>query len=135
MLRINVVPVFSWILSRNRQLTANATVQVNQVVNSIMDLNNRYFTQSNRSDSDCFYYPIAAPNQAVIFRGQCSDSIPVVQNFDATRVTIQTFQSYDKLVPVLRHRQWITSLDTVSVDGKLNSAINTKCFRWRKISS
>ncbi|KAG6455295.1 hypothetical protein O3G_MSEX009121 [Manduca sexta] len=77
--------IYSWILSRNPQLSPSAEAQVNQVVNSIMELNNAYYVAADHSDSACFYYPPPVQNQAVIFRGQCDQNIPVVQNFDAGR--------------------------------------------------
>ncbi|XP_037294072.1 uncharacterized protein LOC115446804 isoform X2 [Manduca sexta] len=77
--------IYSWILSRNPQLSPSAAAQVNQVVNSIMELNNAYYVAADHSDSACFYYPPPVQNQAVIFRGQCDQNIPVVQNFNAER--------------------------------------------------
>ncbi|XP_046971595.1 uncharacterized protein LOC124538552 isoform X1 [Vanessa cardui] len=77
--------VWSWKLSRTRELTPTAIQNMNRVINTIEVLNNRYYTAISHSDNDCFYYPTAAPNTPVIFRGQCDPNINVVSNFDAVR--------------------------------------------------
>ncbi|CAH0728579.1 unnamed protein product, partial [Brenthis ino] len=73
--------VYSWKLSRTRELSANATTEINRVMNSVNVLNQRYYARIEHSDSACFYYPEADGNP-VTFRGQCNESIPVVDNFN-----------------------------------------------------
>ncbi|XP_050354414.1 LOW QUALITY PROTEIN: uncharacterized protein LOC126776158 [Nymphalis io] len=77
--------VWSWKLSRTRELTPTAIQNMNRVINTIEVLNNRYYTAISHTDNDCFYYPIAGPNTPVIFRGQCDPNINAVTNFDAVR--------------------------------------------------
>ncbi|XP_045453252.1 uncharacterized protein LOC123662453 [Melitaea cinxia] len=77
--------VNSWILSRTKQLNSQAEAAVDSVIRSNLDLNNRFFIQSNQSDEACFYYPEPAPNTPVVFRGQCDPNIPAMPSFNATR--------------------------------------------------
>ncbi|XP_047536967.1 uncharacterized protein LOC125070976 isoform X1 [Vanessa atalanta] len=77
--------VWSWKLSRTRELTPTAIQNMNRIISTVEVLNNRYYTAISHADNDCFYYPIASPNTPVIFRGQCDTNINVVSNFDAVR--------------------------------------------------
>ncbi|XP_041970035.1 uncharacterized protein LOC121726651 [Aricia agestis] len=81
----NQKQVTSWIVSRTRQLSANATAAVAQVINSQLDLNTQFFIPADQSDAACFYFPDPVPKQPVIFRGQCDESIPAMANFDPER--------------------------------------------------
>lgn len=83
---IFIFSVWSWKLSRTRSLSANATSAIDQIIDSIQVLNNRFFETVNNSDDACFYYP-EANGQPVIFRGICDQNIPVVTGFDAGQVT------------------------------------------------
>ncbi|XP_013135715.1 PREDICTED: uncharacterized protein LOC106101136 [Papilio polytes] len=74
--------VWSWKLSRTRQLSASATNSINQVVDRVNVLNSRYYQTIQQTDAACFYYPEPAPNTPVTFRGQCDPNIPVVTNFN-----------------------------------------------------
>lgn len=73
-------------MSRTRQLSDAAITNINNVINSIEVLNNRYFEEVDNSDAGCFYYPIPDGN-AVEFRGQCDENVRVVTNFDVPRVS------------------------------------------------
>ncbi|CAG4957190.1 unnamed protein product [Colias eurytheme] len=73
--------VNSWILSRTQQLPEAVKVQVDNVVASYLDLNDRYYVQTDQSDAACFYYPVPVLDQSVVFPGQCDENIPVVMNF------------------------------------------------------
>lgn len=75
-------------MSRTNTLTANATNTINQIINGINVLNNRYYQLIDRSDDACFYFPEPS-SDPVVFRGQCNENITVVQNFDAARVSIK----------------------------------------------
>ncbi|XP_064074025.1 uncharacterized protein LOC113399468 [Vanessa tameamea] len=77
--------VWSWKLSRTRELTPTAIQNMNRIINTVEVLNNRYYTAISHADNDCFYYPITSPNTPVIFRGQCDTNINVISNFDAVR--------------------------------------------------
>ncbi|XP_075983119.1 uncharacterized protein LOC142981240 isoform X2 [Anticarsia gemmatalis] len=79
--------IWSWKLSRDNTLSAAAATSINQVINSIEVLNNRYYYTVDRSDNACFYYPEVDPTSIVRFRGVCDPNIPVVMNFDAQRYT------------------------------------------------
>lgn len=73
-------------MSRTNVLTANAVNAISQVVNRVNVLDDRYFQTVNRSDAACFYYPTPG-STPLRFRGQCDQNIPVVQNFNAVRVS------------------------------------------------
>ncbi|KAI5642834.1 lipocalin / cytosolic fatty-acid binding protein family domain-containing protein [Phthorimaea operculella] len=75
--------VWSWKMSRTRSLTPEANQRINQKINEVRVLNQRYFKVVNNSDADCFYFPEPNPNESVTFRGQCDLSIPALANFDA----------------------------------------------------
>ncbi|KAL4702780.1 hypothetical protein ACJJTC_002320 [Scirpophaga incertulas] len=79
--------VYSWILSRRRQLTASAQADIDKTIASEIVLNKAYYQDTARSDNDCFYYPEPVPNTPVVFRGSCDKNIPVVQNFDLEKYT------------------------------------------------
>ncbi|KPJ13950.1 Apolipoprotein D [Papilio machaon] len=74
--------VWSWKLSRTRQLSTSAANSINKVIDRVNVLNSRYYRSIQQSDAACFYYPVPAPNTPVIFRGQCDPNIPVVTNFN-----------------------------------------------------
>ncbi|XP_045776254.1 uncharacterized protein LOC123874798 [Maniola jurtina] len=99
--------VSSWKLSRTPQLTASAIERINQVVNRIDVLNERYFEVDDQSDQACFYLPPPGPNTP-IFRGQCDQTIPVVGSFNATAYLGQWYD--------------IASYNTVFQGGTCNSA-------------
>lgn len=80
--------VYSWILSRRRELSWFSQEEVNQIIDSILDLNHIYFHQTDQTDDGCFYFPEPSPDQLVEFIGPCDDSIPVVENFDIPNVRI-----------------------------------------------
>lgn len=82
------ISVYTWKLSRTRELSANATTEIDRVINSINVLNQRYYSRIEHTDSACFYYP-EADGSPVVFRGQCNESIPVVTNFNAAAVSIK----------------------------------------------
>ncbi|XP_072929716.1 uncharacterized protein [Epargyreus clarus] len=79
--------VNSWILSRSRRISSAAQLAVNEIINSQLDLNERFFTQSDQSDEACFYFPEPAPDRPVVFRGQCASNanVQAMPNFNAER--------------------------------------------------
>lgn len=81
-----ILQVWSWKLSRDTTLSQTANDNINQIINNIDVLNARYYYDIDHSESGCFYFPEASNNE-VVFRGQCDENIPVVQNFDAARVS------------------------------------------------
>ncbi|XP_049878078.1 uncharacterized protein LOC126375226 [Pectinophora gossypiella] len=83
----NTKRVFSWILSKNRELSWETQVAVNQVVDSILDLNFNYYQPTNQTDDDCFYFPEHADDSPVVFRGECDMNIPAVPNFNLQNYT------------------------------------------------
>ncbi|KAI8424832.1 hypothetical protein MSG28_006760 [Choristoneura fumiferana] len=90
--------VWSWKLSRTKQLSASSETAIDQAMAPINVLGNEYFETTSQSDESCFYLPELGPDDSVIFRGQCDQSIPVVQNFDPERYggrwrLIQSYQS------------------------------------------
>ncbi|XP_063628207.1 uncharacterized protein LOC134799701 [Cydia splendana] len=76
--------VWSWKMSRTTELTDAAVTSINQIIDSVDVLNNRYYQEIDNTDAGCFYYPYADGNP-VVFRGQCNESIPVVTGFNIDR--------------------------------------------------
>ncbi|KOB52028.1 Chlorophyllide A binding protein, partial [Operophtera brumata] len=85
--------VFSWKLGRTNSLPQAAVTAINNTVNSIDVLDERYYEVIDRSPSGCFYFP-EPNNSTVIFRGQCDGNIPVQANFDAYTGTWYGIESY-----------------------------------------
>ncbi|CAG9565651.1 unnamed protein product [Danaus chrysippus] len=133
--------VWSWKMSRTRDLTQNAIQNINRVVDSIDVLNNRYYEVLDHSDNGCFYLPTPNPNSPVIFPGQCDPNINVVNNFRATEYmnlwhNIASYPSVFqngtcnnanyKLLPngtvdVLNTQVINQTLDTINLSGRLAS--------------
>lgn len=86
--------MYSWILSRTRQLPASAQIEVNQVIDSIIDLNNAYYEETDRTDEGCFYFPVPSPDEIVEFRNPCDETIPAVSNFNISAVRIFSYLPY-----------------------------------------
>ncbi|XP_045533463.1 uncharacterized protein LOC123720756 isoform X3 [Pieris brassicae] len=74
--------VWSWKLSRNRELSTTAIDNINSVIRDIDVLNSRYYKTVGHTDKDCFYYPVP-DGRPVKFRGQCDESISGVNLFRA----------------------------------------------------
>ncbi|CAK1550414.1 unnamed protein product [Leptosia nina] len=75
--------VYSWKLSRGKELTTEAVLNINKVIENVQVLNNRYYEKIDHSDDGCFYFP-AAGTDPVVFPGQCDVNIPVVTTFNAS---------------------------------------------------
>lgn len=72
-------------MSRTRSLSANAVNAIDQIIESIQVLSNRFYETVANTDDACFYYP--EPNrEPVVFRGICDQNIPVVTDFNALEV-------------------------------------------------
>nr|XP_049704849.1 uncharacterized protein LOC110376413 isoform X13 [Helicoverpa armigera] len=76
--------IWSWKLSRSRQLSAAGSLAIDNAMAAVDVLRNKYFEDIPQTDSACFYYPVLGPNDPVIFPGQCDANIPVIQNFDVS---------------------------------------------------
>ncbi|CAH0690321.1 unnamed protein product [Spodoptera exigua] len=72
---------YGWKLSRENALSPEAVTKINEVIDNIQVLNNRYYYVVDRSAASCFYYPIPNQSSSVKFRGQCDQNIRVHQNF------------------------------------------------------
>lgn len=83
----NYVAVYSWKLSRSKQPSVAGATAINNAIENIDVLNERYYEDIDQSDEACFYLPVLSPNDPVIFPGQCDTNISVIQNFDAARVS------------------------------------------------
>lgn len=83
----NFITVWSWKLGRQRSLSNDDNESIDNVINTVNVLNNRFYQEVDNTDSSCFYFP-EPNNEPVVFRGQCDFSIPTVTNFDAARVSI-----------------------------------------------
>lgn len=81
-----IASVFSWILSRQRELNSEAQMNVSKVIDSLLELNNAYFLTTDQSSEGCFYFPEVNPNAPVRFRGKCDETIQAVPNFNPVLV-------------------------------------------------
>ena len=79
--------MYSWKLSRTKQLNIYNNLAINNAMENITVLDNKYYENIDQSDDACFFLPDAIPNQPVVFTGQCSENINVVQNFNVSRVS------------------------------------------------
>ncbi|XP_052744153.1 uncharacterized protein LOC112046433 [Bicyclus anynana] len=77
--------VYSWKLSRSKELSSSAVISIDNKISEIDVLHEKYFEKIDQSDNACFFLPDILPGQPVIFNGQCDSNIPVLQNFNAIR--------------------------------------------------
>lgn len=82
-----IISVYSWILSRERTFNATVETEVNNLIDSILELNHIYYLHTDQSLEGCFYFP--EPNgQPVTFRGQCEmNNASAMTGFDAVAVS------------------------------------------------
>ncbi|CAH4038097.1 unnamed protein product [Pieris brassicae] len=81
----NEYRVFSWKLSRNDSLSADAIERINRVYDRVPELNDRFFSDVDQSVAACFYMPEIDESKPVVFKGQCDQTIQVIRDFDANR--------------------------------------------------
>lgn len=84
----SLLTVYSWKLSRTQQLSPASLTAINNIIQGITVLEERYYENVDQSDNACFTLPVIAPGQPIILEGQCDPNIPVVQNFNITNVSI-----------------------------------------------
>lgn len=78
--------VWSWKLSRTKELTDAATNAINAKINSIDVLDQIYYQPRDQTRDGCFFYPEPVLGEPVIFPGQCDEQIPVVLDFQENSV-------------------------------------------------
>lgn len=83
----SLLVVFSWKLSKTKELTSEANEAMNAAISGIPVLNEAYYFNRDQSDESCFYFPKPEPGVTVVFPGQCDPTIPVVSNFRLTDVS------------------------------------------------
>lgn len=86
----NLFAVYSWKLSRTKQLSTNANNLINSIIANIPVLQPQYYIQRDQSPEGCFYFPEPQPGVVVEFPGQCDNNIQAVANFNLTAVSIST---------------------------------------------
>lgn len=79
-------------MSRDNTLSEDAINNINQYIDKIQVLNNRFYYHVDRSDTGCFYFPTPDSSSTVKFRGQCDQNIPVVPNFQPALVSTNNFK-------------------------------------------
>ncbi|XP_045502727.1 uncharacterized protein LOC123699752 [Colias croceus] len=84
--------VYSWKLSRTKNLTQTANNAMNNVINNINVLDERYYQSTNQTDAGCFHLPEFAAGQKVVLPGQCDENIPVVAKFDVEKYSGTWYQ-------------------------------------------
>lgn len=67
---------------------------INAIIDTIPVLNEEYYRVVDNSNAACFYYP-EFTGEPVTFRGQCDNSIPVVQSFDLNKVNIFMYFQFE----------------------------------------
>jgi hypothetical protein len=65
-----------------------AATSINSTMASVEVLDQKYYAPIDQSDHACFFLPELPPGEPVILFGQCDRNISVVENFNATRVSI-----------------------------------------------
>lgn len=80
--------VYSWKLSRSKQLATTNSTAITEAIANVDVLDNIYYEPIDQSDETCFYLPDLAPGEPVVIPGQCDQNISVVQNFDAASVSV-----------------------------------------------
>lgn len=87
MSRESLLIVFSWKLSRTKELSSAANQEINNVTSGIPVLDQQYYINRDQSPEGCFYYPEPESGVTVIFPGQCNTTIPVVEDFNLANVS------------------------------------------------
>lgn len=72
-------------MSRTRSLSEQAINAIDQIIQNVQVLNNRFYESVDNTDDACFYFPVEN-GEPVIFRGICDENIQVVTNFRADDV-------------------------------------------------
>ncbi|CAF4867626.1 unnamed protein product [Pieris macdunnoughi] len=78
--------VSSWKLSRTKYLSEDANTHINNTMNSVKVLRNKYYKERGHSDSNCFYFP-DNNGGPVEMLGECAANTIAVDNFDVEAFT------------------------------------------------
>lgn len=84
----NLITVWSWKLSRTRELTPGAVTAIEEASRDVEVLAPQYYRSADHSADGCFFFPEPVRGEPVRFPGQCSN-VSVVENFNLTAVRIQ----------------------------------------------
>ncbi|XP_059047399.1 uncharacterized protein LOC131842848 [Achroia grisella] len=74
--------VFSWKLSRTKQLSSQGNTAIDNAISNIVVLRNDYYERIDQSDEACFYLPHLEAGEPIILPGQCDPNVQVVQDFN-----------------------------------------------------
>ncbi|KAG7297779.1 hypothetical protein JYU34_018521 [Plutella xylostella] len=77
--------VFSWKLSRTKELSNEANAVMDRIINSIDVLDQRYYQIKDQTPEGCFFEPLPT-GRPVVYPGKCDANIRAVPNFDLTKV-------------------------------------------------
>ncbi|KAJ8723730.1 hypothetical protein PYW07_007710 [Mythimna separata] len=117
--------IWSWKLSRSRQLSDAGNEAINAAISNVDVLDNKYYENIQQEDSDCFFYPDLGPNDPVVFPGRCDANIPVLQNFEPSRY-LGTWRLIESYYSDFQSGSCITATYTLADDGSvivLNSKV------------
>lgn len=78
----------SWKLSREKFLRPEDEIAINDAMNEIKVLDQKYFVNRYQIPEACFYFPEPQPGVPVVFPGQCNDYIPAAPNFNINEVRL-----------------------------------------------
>lgn len=69
-------------------MPAAGNTAINNVVNTIPVLDQRYYETTDQSVAGCFYFPEPQQGVPVVFPGQCDQTINAVPNFNLQQVSV-----------------------------------------------
>ncbi|CAF4867620.1 unnamed protein product [Pieris macdunnoughi] len=76
--------ISSWKLSRSNTFSAQANDFMNNVINRVDVLYNRYYNEVDQSDEACFHYPTLSKDEPVILKGRCDLNVTVMPSLNMT---------------------------------------------------
>lgn len=88
------VPVWSWKLSRTRQLSVEGSAAIDDAIAKVDVLKNDYYENIQQTDTACFHLPDIPPGDNVVLPGRCDLSIRGMSNFNLNRVRVRILLKY-----------------------------------------
>lgn len=90
--------VWSWKLSRTKEMPSESDSNINRIIDTVQELDQRYYEAEDQSVEGCFFYPLPVKGQPVVFPGQCNENITVVENLDINKFqgTWNEIEAYPK---------------------------------------
>lgn len=81
---------------------------VNKAIDSVVELNRKYYQITDQSDAACFFYPNPVENTPVVFRGQCeSVNVQAMGSFNVGNVSFKNYISKHRKALDVKKKNWI----------------------------